>query len=82
MILLSQKTLIIGNKDQSLKQLLEEKSNNISDIIKDTRNELRKLLRKAETNINYRECIYLEQKDRDNCKLIVAEFTSYKNIAL
>ena len=49
-------------------------------MIRDTKDELRKLRKKAGININYRECTYLEQKDSDVCKLIIPEFTSDKNI--
>ena len=56
------------------------KSNNIYAIIIETKKQLKKLRVKAETNINYRECTYLEQKDSDVCKLTVPEFTSDMNI--
>ena len=49
-------------------------------MIRDTKEQLKKLRKKAETNINYLECTYLEQKDSDVPKLIVPEFTSDKNI--
>ena len=71
--------LMLKNKDQSLRKLLL-KSNNIYAIIIETKKQLKKLRVKAETNINYRECTYLEQKDSDVCKLIVPEFTSDMNI--
>ena len=73
------RNLMSRNKDQSLKKLLE-KSNDLSDIIRETKDELKMLLKKAETNINYIECTYLEQKDSDVSKLIVPEFTSDKNV--
>ena len=73
------RNLMSKNKDQSLRKLLL-KSNNIYAIIIETKKQLKKLRVKAETNINYRECTYLEQKDSDVCKLIVPEFTSDMNI--
>ena len=50
-------------------------SNNINTIIRETKQGLRKLREKAETDINYQEL-----KDSDISKLIVPEFTSDKNI--
>ena len=61
---------MVKNKDQSLKKLLG-KSNDLSEMKRDTKEKLKRLREKAETNINYRETTYIEQKDRDVSKLVV-----------
>ena len=67
------------NKDQSLKRLLAE-SNYINMIIRETKEGLKQLRAKAETDINYKDVSYLEQKDSDVSKLIVPECISDRNI--
>ena len=72
------RNLMSKNKDQSLKRLLAE-SNYINMIIRETKEGLKQLRAKAETDINYQDVSYLEQKDSDVSKLIVPEFTSDRN---
>ena len=54
-------------------------SNDINTIIRETKQGLRELREKAETDINYKDVSYLEQKDTDISKLIVPEFITDKD---
>ena len=73
------RSLISKHKDQSLKDLLSQ-SNDINTIIRKTKEVLKNLREKAETDMNYKDVSYQELKDSDISKLVVPEFTSDKNI--
>ena len=73
------RSLISKYKDQSLKDLLSQ-SNDINTIIRKTKEVLKNLREKAETDMNYKDVSYQELKDSDISKLVVPEFTSDKNI--
>ena len=73
------RSLLSRHKDQSLKNLLSQ-SNNINTIIRKTKEVLKSLREKAETNMNFRDTSYQELLDCDIPNLVVPEFTSDKNI--
>ena len=73
------RSLISKYKDKSLRDLLSQ-SNDINTTIRETKNLLKNLREKAETNMNYKDVSYHELKDSDISKLVVPEFTSDKNI--
>ena len=73
------RNLISKYKDKSLRDLLSQ-SNDINTTIRKTKNLLKNLREKAETDMNYKDISYQELKDSDISKLVVPEFTSDKNI--